>query len=104
MVKGWFILSDFLFEWDVKKNTLNYKKHGVTFLEASTVFDDENYILKHDDEHAEGDEDRYKAIGFSSDPRLLLVCHCYRMDDTVIRIISARRATAAERSEYNGGQ
>jgi len=66
-----------------------------------TVFDDDNALYKPDISHSQS-EDRFIILGFSVNPRLLVVCHCYRESDTVIRIISARKATNAEREQYGG--
>lgn len=87
------------FDWDPEKADANVSKHGVTFAEAVTVFYDELAIEFYDDEHAEW-EDRFLLLGLSSHLRLLLVCHCYRAEETVIRIISARKATKKEAQHY----
>lgn len=87
------------FEWDKKKNASNKKKHGVCFEEAQTVFVDENALLLHDPDHSE-DEDRFVLLGLSSRLRALVVCHSYRMHQTTIRIISARKATRLEHKQY----
>ena len=77
----------------------NAKKHGVSFEEAKSVFVDERARLIDDPDHSE-DENRFILLGLSSAPRLLLVCHCYRSEDGIIRIISARKATAKESRFY----
>lgn len=87
------------FAWDEAKATENRRKHDVTFEEAATVFADENARLKHDPDHSQK-EDRFVLLGFSAKLRLLLVCHAYRENDEVIRIISARKATPNERKQY----
>ncbi len=87
------------FEWDSRKATTNEKKHGVSFEEARSVFYDERARLIDDPDHSE-DEARFILLGLSSALRLLVVCHCYRSDDNVIRIISARKATAGESKSY----
>ena len=87
------------FAWDEAKTEENQRKHGVTFEEASTVFADENGRLKHDPDHSQ-EEDRFLLLGFSAKLRLLIVCHAYRENDEVIRIISARKATPSERKQY----
>lgn len=87
------------FAWDDAKAEENRRKHGVSFEEASTVFADENARLKHDPDHSQL-EDGFILLGFSAKLRLLLVCHAYRENDEVIRIISARRATPNERRQY----
>jgi uncharacterized protein len=88
------------FDWDHRKARANQKKHGVSFEEASTVFSDEHALLVDDPEHSE-QEDRFVLLGLSSMLRTLVVCHCYRESDEIIRIISARRATRSERLQYN---
>jgi len=87
------------FAWDAPKARENFRKHGVSFEEAVTVFADENGRLKHDPDHSQ-DEDRFILLGFSASLRLLVVCHSYREDDELIRIISARKATRNERKQY----
>jgi len=88
------------FEWDEHKNQLNRRKHGIAFEEAATVFYDERALVRDDPEHS-AEEERFVILGFSSKANLLVVCHCFRASETVIRIISARKATKAE-SEYYG--
>lgn len=85
--------------WDPKKAAANLKKHGVSFEEAETAFHDENAIEFYDDEHSDW-EDRFLLLGLSSRLRLLLVCHCYREDEELIRVVSARRATSVEANYY----
>ena len=87
------------FEWDERKAGDNAKKRGVSFEEARSVFFDERARLIDDPEHSE-DEDRFILLGFSSTLRLLIVCHCYRSAGNVIRIVSARKATARESKSY----
>jgi uncharacterized DUF497 family protein len=86
------------FEWDETKNRENLRKHRVSFEEAETVFCDERGVLI--DEDDPGSEERLVLIGLSSRLRVLVVCHTYRRRDQVIRLISARRANRAERSDY----
>jgi len=87
------------FVWDESKNEANRRKHGVGFEEAQTVFFDELAMEFFDTEHAY-DEDRFLLLGQSFSLRTLMVCHCYRKKDEIIRIISARKATAKERRTY----
>jgi len=87
------------FVWDDDKATANYHKHGVTFEEARSVFHDEHARLIADPDHSE-DEDRFIILGISLRPRLLVVCHCYRENDSVIRIFSARKANRKESVIY----
>lgn len=92
-------MSTLRFEWDDRKAAANEKKHGVSFEEARTVFFDERARLIDDPDHSE-DEARFILLGLSSALRLLVVCHCYRSEGNVIRIISARKATARESKSY----
>jgi len=94
-------LDERTFTWDEYKQETNIKKHGITFIEAATVFDDVNALISGDPDHSQ-DEDRFVIIGFSESARLLIVCHCYRTNDSIIRIISARKANRKERKEYGG--
>ena len=87
------------FDWDERKAAANRRKHGVSFEEAQTVFLDEDALLRPDEEHSE-DEDRFVLLGLSAHLRTLVVCHCYRQQDEVIRIVSARKASSFERGQY----
>jgi uncharacterized DUF497 family protein len=89
------------FDWDPNKNIANISKHGISFAEATTVFNDAKALYKSDPKHSDT-EDRFIIIGFSENSRLLMVCHCYKESETVIRIISARKATRTEFAEYGG--
>jgi len=89
------------FVWDENKAEINLRKHGVSFLEASTVFEDYDALQIYDPDHSE-EEDRFIMLGMSSALRILVVCHCYRENDEQIRIISARKATKKETDTYNG--
>jgi uncharacterized DUF497 family protein len=88
------------FEWDVKKNASNIRKHGISFEEAKSVFTDEYARLIGDPEHSE-EEDRFILLGESIESRLLVVCQCVR-DGDMIRLISARKADKQERKTYEG--
>ena len=88
------------FEWDERKSRLNLTKHGVSFEEARSAFFDERARLIADPDHSE-EEDRFVLMGMSSRLRLLVVCHCYRGESGMIRIISARKATPREAREYD---
>jgi uncharacterized DUF497 family protein len=92
-------MSSLQFDWDKKKNNSNKKKHGVSFEEAQTAFHDPNARLISDPDHSD-DEDRFVLLGMSERFRVLVTCHCYREDDSVIRIISARKATKKEIRTY----
>jgi uncharacterized protein len=87
------------FDWDPAKAASNLRKHGVSFEEAQSVFYDDFAIQFHDASHA-SDEQRFLMLGMSSGTLLLLVCHCERDSGSVIRIISARKATRQESSFY----
>ncbi len=87
------------FEWDKKKEKTNAKKHGVSFDEARTVFYDEQAILFYDPEHPD-EEDRFILLGTSFKLKTLVVCHCFREDETKIRIISARKTDSEEEQVY----
>ena len=89
------------FQWDEKKSKANKKKHGVSFEEAQTIFFDENAIEFFDPAHS-GKEDRFLMLGISSRLRILVVAHCYRSRQGIIRIISARKATKKECNVYTG--
>ena len=93
-------MNEVAFEWDDNKNAINQKKHGISFEEAETVFYDENALLISDPDHSM-DEERFILLGFSYRARMLIVCHCYRRAESVIRIISARKATPFEIRQYN---
>ncbi len=87
------------FAWDRRKARSNLVKHGVSFEEAQTVFLDENARLIDDPDHSE-EEERFLLLGYSVQARCLMVSHCYREPDSVIRMISARRATVQEEEVY----
>ena len=92
-------MSGIQFKWDGNKNRKNKREHGVSFEEAQTVFLDENAIRFFDPDHSE-DEDRFIMLGISFKLRVLVVCHCYRENDEVIRLISARKADKDEIRDY----
>ena len=87
------------FEWDENKNTINKIKHHISFEEVETVFYDDLALMIDDPDHSQ-DEERFIILGMSSKANLLIVCHCYRASETVIRIISARKATKTEAMYY----
>jgi len=87
------------FDWDERKSKSNQKKHRVSFEEAETVFLDPYARLIEDPDHSDN-EDRFVMLGLSEGLRTLVVCHCYRQNDAVIRIISARKATREETEIY----
>ena len=92
-------MNRILFEWDTNKAKANIIKHGVSFEEAATVFDDECAILFDDPDHSILEE-RFLIIGLSVNARVLTVCHCVRFNERMIRIISARKATKNEIAQY----
>lgn len=92
-------MDDLKFDWDKNKAVLNKKKHGVSFEEAVTVFYDDDALEFHDPDHSES-EDRFFMVGLSFRTRVLLVSHCIREAGSLIRIISARKATKQEAGKY----
>ena len=95
-------MADLRVEWDVDKARINLRKHRVSFEEAQTVFADEHGLLIDDPEHSAA-EDRFVLLGMSAVSRLLVVVHCYRVEEHVVRIISARKADRQERRDYEEG-
>lgn len=92
-------MKELRFEWDPVKSKTNLDKHGVSFEEATSVFYDERAVEFYDDDNAEW-EDRFLLLGISAKLRLPMICHCYRANESVIRIISARKATKKESMHY----
>jgi uncharacterized DUF497 family protein len=92
-------VHDIQFEWDPAKASLNARKHGVTFEEAQTAFFDDLALVIDDPEHSDV-ERRFVLLGLSAAARILVVVHAYRPAPGTIRIISARKATKAERASY----
>lgn len=90
-----------LFDWDPIKELTNIQKHGISFKEAASVFSDEKAIEFDDINHSQ-QEDRVLIIGRSRRLRIMVVCHCYRDNNKIIRIISARKATQYETALYGG--
>ena len=91
------------FEWDENKNEMNIIKHGISFKDAETVFDDEDALFLYDEAHSQNEE-RFIIIGVDLHFRELNVCHCHRgYNEEIIRIISARKATAKEIKLYRRG-
>jgi uncharacterized DUF497 family protein len=93
-------MAELQFEWDPRKARANLTKHGVSFEEAQSVFYDDEALFRDDDEHSD-DEERFVLLGLSSILRILVVVHCFRGTDDVIRIISARKATPSEAGQYD---
>ena len=92
-------MTEIIFEWDNKKEKTNKRKHGISFDDARTAFYDENAIQYFDPDHS-NDEDRFILLGISFKLKVLVVCHCFRENDSIIRIISARKADKDEEYEY----
>ena len=88
------------FEWDEAKAQTNIHKHGVSFVEATSVFDDPYARVIDDPDHS-WNEERFIILGMSIKARELVVSHCIRgVTDDAIRIISARKATRNEAKQY----
>lgn len=94
-------MDDLRFQWDTAKAESNIAKHGVSFDEAKSVFFDELARVIPDPDSSYGEE-RFIILGHSSGLKLLVVCHCYRDSENIIRIISARKADKYERKSYEG--
>ena len=92
-------MNGIAFEWDESKNKANLQKHGISFEEAESVFYDQYALLIADPDHSKT-EDRFLLMGLSAKLRLLLVCHCFEVDDGLIRVISCRKASKQEMSLY----
>jgi uncharacterized DUF497 family protein len=92
-------MNEIRFEWNSAKAAANRRKHGVSFEEAQTVFYDEHALEFFDPDHSQREE-RFIMLGLSFKLRLLVVCHCVREAQSVIRIVSARKATRDEATYY----
>lgn len=92
-------MDNLIFEWDEKKEKANIKKHGISFQEARSTFYDESAIQFFDPDHSD-DEDRFILLGSSYRLNTLVVCHCFREEETIVRIISARKADKDETKAY----
>ena len=88
-----------VFEWDEQKNAINKIKHGISFEEARSVFQDPRALIIPDPDHS-NDEERFVILGLSEKLNVLVVCHCYRNEEQTIRLISVRKATKTERKYY----
>ena len=93
-------MSYIRFDWDERKNRTNIHDHGVSFEEAKTTFYDPQARIIHDPDHSEEQEDRFILLGFSQKLRILVVSHCYREPNEIVRIISARKAEKHEQAQY----
>ena len=94
-------MAQIRFEWDPAKASANVRRHGVSFEEAETVFSDDHALIQDDPDHSSAAEERFLLLGMSAVLRVLVVVHCYRESESVIRLISARRATRSERAQYD---
>lgn len=92
-------MNQLKFEWDEKKDKTNKNKHDVSFDEAKTVFYDEYALQYPDPDHSE-EEERFLLLGLSLKLKTLVVCHCFRKEETTVRIISARKADKDEQLVY----
>ena len=88
------------FDWDENKHRENVEKHQISFHQARTVFESPDTLLTESDDLHSQYEQRYKTIGYSKRGKLLTVVHTNRKN--IIRIISARKSTKAERKHYYG--
>lgn len=95
-------MKELSFEWDSRKAELNETKHGVSFDEAKTVFYDERALVIPDPDHSKFEE-RFVIMGMGALSRVLVVVHCLRSNNNVIRIISARKAGTKEMQPYVKG-
>lgn len=91
-----------VYEWDEEKNIENYKKHGIWFEEAQTIWADQNAKELYDTDHSDN-EDRWIRIGVNIQKGVLIVCFCERSEGNIIRIISARHAENEEKMFYRFG-
>ena len=96
-------MGELKFEWDEAKNELNKKNHDLSFEECTEVFYDELAIIFDDPDHSFGEE-RFLIMGMLKSSKICIVSHCYRENDDVIRIISAREATKREIKFYEEGE
>ncbi|MDR2566529.1 MAG: BrnT family toxin [Bifidobacteriaceae bacterium] len=95
-------MDELRFAWDDEKDALNQAKHQVSFEEARTVFFDPHALVIDDPDHSAAEE-RFIILGHSRVLRLLVVAHCHRQAEAVVRIISARKATKHESKAYQTG-
>ena len=96
---------ELIFEWNAKKARSNLRKHDISFEEAKTIFNDP-LLATFPDEFQSSSEDRFISIGYSAQERILLAVHTEREEKEkylIIRIISCRKATPAERKTYEEG-
>jgi uncharacterized DUF497 family protein len=91
--------TDLRFDWDPAKARTNARKHGVSFQEAATAFLDEEGLLLEGENNPEGEE-RFVLLGLGTALRIVVVVHCLREDERVVRIVSARKASQSELGQY----
>jgi uncharacterized DUF497 family protein len=95
-----------MFSWDAAKALKNYEKHGVSFEEASTAFDDPHALEVEDLQHVDPSERRWKRVAYSFRGRLLLLIvytlRRLKNGEETIRVIRDRQATRGERKIYAG--
>jgi uncharacterized DUF497 family protein len=96
-------MEEIEFMWDESKNQKNIKSHSISFEEAKSVFDDPCARIIYDPDHSEK-EDRFIILGLNKFLNLLIVCYCYKEDEELIRIFSARKATKKEEKQYGGNK
>lgn len=96
------VMGTIEFEWDPHKNEINKRKHGLSFETAREVFYDEFAVLFDDPDHS-AEEERFLIIGSIKSEKICIVSHCYRDNESCIRLISARQATKAEQRIYFNG-
>ncbi len=92
-------MMELRFEWNEKKSKANQRKHDVPFEEARTVLYDENAIQFYDPDHSD-EEEHFIRFGLKFKPQILVVYHCIRESETVVRITSTRRADKHEELAY----
>ncbi|MCH7881177.1 MAG: BrnT family toxin [Proteobacteria bacterium] len=92
-------MNRLVFAWDKRKETANIKKYDISFEAARTIFYDENAVQFFDPDHSTG-ENRFILLGVSHKLNALVVCHCFREEETLVRIISARKADKDETNIY----
>jgi len=93
------MIDEVRFSWDENKAQNNMLKHGISFDEALSVFDDIHARLILDPDHSQ-EEERFILLGLSQESHILTVVHCYRDEKDTIRIISARKSTKTEQKQY----
>jgi uncharacterized DUF497 family protein len=97
-------MINYNFEWDCQKAEANITKHGISFEESATVFQDPMAVSIYDDDHSTNEE-RWITLGISITGKLLLLCHTFQKESdnaVTIRIFSSRKATKHEIKQYEG--